>query len=280
LFGYIKPFSPELKVKEAELYKSMYCGLCKTLRNRYGILAALLVNYDMVFVSMLLADSTPVCPCKGRCIVSPFRKKNYLPESPGLDIAADATIINAYWKLDDDRHDEGLIKGFLSGLLQFFFKPLYRKAVRFQPILSSEIETSFRLFSNLEKEGCTSMDRLLDAMGRYAGAMAYGFGKEKERILYDQARFVTLADALDDYRSDISRKRFNLIYARYGNLSPAASEEIIAYLLNLFHDQKITFQALEITPYSGILQNIITFGNQILSKKLLEKAGREGVTHE
>ena len=31
MFGYIKPFKPELKVREFDTYQAFYCGLCRQL---------------------------------------------------------------------------------------------------------------------------------------------------------------------------------------------------------------------------------------------------------
>lgn len=31
MFGYIIPFKPELKIKEYEIFKAYYCGLCKAI---------------------------------------------------------------------------------------------------------------------------------------------------------------------------------------------------------------------------------------------------------
>ncbi|WP_283129067.1 DUF5685 family protein, partial [Allofournierella massiliensis] len=32
MFGYVTPEKPEMKVKEFESYRAMYCGLCKQLK--------------------------------------------------------------------------------------------------------------------------------------------------------------------------------------------------------------------------------------------------------
>ena len=53
MFGYIKPFQPELKVREAEDYKAIYCGLCKELGRSYGIFARMTLSYDFAFMAML-----------------------------------------------------------------------------------------------------------------------------------------------------------------------------------------------------------------------------------
>ena len=39
VFGYLKPDKPELKIREYEEYKSVYCGLCKYLGKDYGIVS-------------------------------------------------------------------------------------------------------------------------------------------------------------------------------------------------------------------------------------------------
>lgn len=49
MFGYIKPFKAELKVKEWEAYQGIYCGLCKQLAQRYGLFARMTLNYDLFF---------------------------------------------------------------------------------------------------------------------------------------------------------------------------------------------------------------------------------------
>ena len=53
MFGYIKPFKAELKVKEWEAYQGIYCGLCKQLAQRYGLFARMTLNYDFVFLAMM-----------------------------------------------------------------------------------------------------------------------------------------------------------------------------------------------------------------------------------
>ena len=38
MFGYVKAAKPDLRVREYEAYKGVYCTLCKTLGKRYGIM--------------------------------------------------------------------------------------------------------------------------------------------------------------------------------------------------------------------------------------------------
>ena len=36
MFGYIVVNKPEMKFREFDMYQSYYCGLCKSLKDRYG----------------------------------------------------------------------------------------------------------------------------------------------------------------------------------------------------------------------------------------------------
>ena len=54
MFGYIMVNKGELKFKEYELYQSYYCGLCRKLKEHYGILGQLTLSYDLTFVILLL----------------------------------------------------------------------------------------------------------------------------------------------------------------------------------------------------------------------------------
>ena len=36
MFGYVRPYKPELKVREYEMFRAAYCGLCWALKEKYG----------------------------------------------------------------------------------------------------------------------------------------------------------------------------------------------------------------------------------------------------
>lgn len=46
MFGYVLPSRDRLDERERERFRAVYCGLCHTLRERYGFAASLLLNYD------------------------------------------------------------------------------------------------------------------------------------------------------------------------------------------------------------------------------------------
>ena len=50
MFGYVRIFKPELKVREYEEYKAVYCTLCKTLGKEYGLVSRLLLSSMQHFI--------------------------------------------------------------------------------------------------------------------------------------------------------------------------------------------------------------------------------------
>ena len=55
MFGYIIVNKQELKFREFDVYQSYYCGLCQSLKERFGRRGQLTLSYDMTFVALLLS---------------------------------------------------------------------------------------------------------------------------------------------------------------------------------------------------------------------------------
>ena len=51
--GYIKAFKPELKIKDYELYRGVYCSECRVLGRLYTPIARMLLSYDFTFLSIV-----------------------------------------------------------------------------------------------------------------------------------------------------------------------------------------------------------------------------------
>jgi hypothetical protein len=53
MFGYILPEKPEMKIKDYELFRAYYCGVCKSIGKRHGLLERFTLNYDSAFLLFL-----------------------------------------------------------------------------------------------------------------------------------------------------------------------------------------------------------------------------------
>ena len=47
MFGHVVVNRPELKMKHYDEYQSYYCGLCRELKEKFGILGQISLTYDM-----------------------------------------------------------------------------------------------------------------------------------------------------------------------------------------------------------------------------------------
>ena len=115
MFGYVNVYKEELKIKEYDVYRSFYCGLCKQLKTEYGFSARLILNYDSVFLALLLSsvlDETFTCEPE-RCIANPAKKRPVKQSSPCLSYSAGVMLILALLKLSDNLRDDKSIKALL-----------------------------------------------------------------------------------------------------------------------------------------------------------------------
>ena len=139
MFGYVRPLRDELKCRDFDLYRAVYCGLCAAMRRRYGWLAPMFLNYDFTFLALLLAPPEEAfSPCRGRCHANPLRKKTMYQPTPALDTAADESVVLTWWQLRDKIQDEGFWKGLPARGLSVLLRRSYRKAARHCPRLRHE----------------------------------------------------------------------------------------------------------------------------------------------
>ena len=108
MFGYVKALTPELKVKEFELYRSVYCGLCHHIKKR-GSFMTFSLSYDFVLPSLFslaFTDVESISFKKKRCLAHPLRKRKVIDGGENMQAVADAAILLVYYKLLDDNTDK------------------------------------------------------------------------------------------------------------------------------------------------------------------------------
>ena len=124
MFGYVTVYKPELKVKEYEAYKGVYCTLCKEMGKEYGILSRFLLSYDGAFYVLykMGLNNENVTAEKSHCTFNPFKKCAKITcESDIYKLASTVTVVLAYFKLVDNLKDGKGIKKLLLYLLLPYF---------------------------------------------------------------------------------------------------------------------------------------------------------------
>ena len=269
MFGYVRPCVPELKVKDNELYRATYCGLCRTMGKTTGAFSKVALNYDFVFLALLRMSlgNDEVQVKMRRCPVHPFKKRPMIEPNESLKFSARTTTILTRLKLKDnvnDSHGFARIKAKTAGAVSIFFKKTDKNLKE----LEEKICGCISELSLLEKEGCDSIDKVSDTSGRLLANLAsFGADESNGRILYQigyhLGKLIYVLDAVDDFESDQKTGSFNVLENAFGTLDNAAKETIKCAMI--FELEKMS-RAIELLDFSkcrdieAIVKNITYIG--------------------
>lgn len=278
----------DLSQEESERFRRIYCGLCYTLGRNYGAAARFILNYDFTYLAILLSDGQEGVSHKARCIASPIHRHDYLESGPALELAADESVILAYWQLRDGVSDHDWLHGLkyrsLSGLLE----PAYRKAAAARPEFDESTRAQLQLLGELEAENCPSMDRAADAFAVLLGAAAKEVDnpvhrRVLEQLLYHLGRWVYLVDAADDMKKDAASGNYNPVALRFGLTDglwlPEARQEFSATLDHSIHMMTTAYELWDFGVWSPILETTLYTGLFRVGKAVLDgtfRASRRG----
>lgn len=221
MFGYVKPAYGELRVREHELYRAAYCGLCRSMGKCTGCASQMSLSYDLVFLALVRYALTGehVKIRAGRCAAHPLKKRPYLEHTESLGYSAGASAVLTYGKLCDDIADE---RGFRRTIAQVLL-PFARSAAKRAELqdLESVVQGELSELARLESEKCSDVDRVADCFGRLLGqVVSYGLEGSAARIACEigkyTGRFIYIIDAADDMGKDAKLGRYNPFLCAYG----------------------------------------------------------------
>ncbi len=273
MFGYIVPEKPELKIKEYELFRGYYCGLCKSMGRSFCTFSRFALNYDSVFLGLLLSSVHKEVPAlkKEVCIASPFRKKWIVKDSSSIDFAADINVLLTYYKLKDNIKDEGSL---LSRIGVLAFRRGYESVVSKYKGLDEIIASSISIQSELEAQNCNSIDKAAEPfanmLSRLVAAGYRGEDKSVLRILgwtgYNLGKWIYVIDAFDDIEKDIRSGSYNPLISCYdykgqdiADFRTAIAGEVREGLLQALSQAASSLELLG-PDNKGIIDNILYEG--------------------
>lgn len=279
MFGYIQPLKCELKIREYDYYRAAYCGVCNALRTRCGIKARFIVNYDFVFIALLLsyANQDNVNISKKRCIVCPSGRKCI--QSDSYDKAADVSVILTYLKLCDDVEDSGFWNGlFRARIPRMLLNNAYKKASKSLSEYNSKAKHLYYELCELERKKTPSIDETADKFALMLSGIIDG-SQARHRVLreifYHIGRFVYIIDALDDFADDFEKGEYNPIASRFNlssNKLPNGVKEDI--FTTLEHSRQAVLRAFELLDggeTENLLRNIIELGMNASVQRIEKK---------
>ncbi len=284
MFGYVHISPDKLTEEEAARYRACYCGLCHTLGRRYGTAARMILNYDLVFLAMLLSDGdAPRCGEK-QCLTHPMRRRCFCEETAALDAAADVSVLLTWWQLRDGAEDHGFFRGMKYRLASLFLRPAYGKARRFCPNLDRQIRERLKYLSQLESEKCPVPDQAADAFAlllRDLAALESCAEKRRvlEELLYHLGRWIYLVDALDDVKEDSKSGSYNPLLLRYGAVDGQLSEQdkqrVASTLDASIRTMAAAYELADFGCWAGIIESVLYEGLYAVGSAVLNGTYRK-----
>lgn len=285
MLGYVKAFKPEMKIKDYELYRGVYCSLCRALGRNYSPIAQLFLSYDFAFAAVLrLAVSKGCCSfTQKRCPYNPAKKCMICSSREELDFCSHAVIITVFYKVLDNLHDSGVKSKLIAAMIYPIVWLMHKKAARLAPDIEKIIGESMKIQSETEKKKEVGIDEAAhpsaDALG---GVISLGFDGEKRGQLYSLGymvgRFVYILDAADDLEDDIKNGSFNPFRADFADIKSEECRRAFSVkaqeMLNLTHSSALdALDSIEKNRFEDILENIIFDGLVHSGQTVLSKYG-------
>lgn len=287
MFGYVRPYKSELRVREYEQYKAVYCRLCKTLGREYGLLARFSLSYDCTFYAMLSLSAAGArleerC---GRCAVNPLKKCRYLEaDGESYEKAAALSVLLTWHKLRDDLADSGFWKSLGCRLLLPLVSRKAKKAGKRYPFLAEAAQEAMDGQKAAEEEEA-GVDRcaeptahLLAVLFRELGGENQGQAAALEQFGYFLGRWVYLMDAADDLEEDRKQGSFNPLLRRLGlgkndRLTDAdrkKTDEACNEILNATLARMLPpLNLIDLENFGPIIENVARLGLPEIQREIL-----------
>ena len=219
MFGYVKPDTPYLYLKDDRLYKSLYCGTCKAIGATCGQMARMSLTYDIAFLSAAVHNiiGKDIEIKQEHCIIHPIKKRPVAYSGKLSNMLGAVNVILAYNKVQDDILDNG--KGNAKSI---FLKRGYKKAKKLYPRIDEIVVKYCKKQNELEKNLCNILDAVCEPSAKMLEEISNEILGEKKteftsRLFYAVGKWVYLIDALDDYDKDIKKKDYNLLKLIYNS---------------------------------------------------------------
>ena len=252
MFGYVVMNKPEIRFKDFDLYRSFYCGLCRELREKYGISGQISLTYDMTFVVILLSALYELPTLKGttRCVIHPVQKQQ-VRKNAATEYGADMNILLTYYKCRDDWEDEK--KAAALGYAKIL-QGKNKKLSRHYPEKAAKIRQLLHELS--------AMDRMSGCFGRIMEEILAWkpdvWENTLRRMGFYLGKFIYLLDAYDDVEKDVKSGNYNPFSEKYK--MKGFDGQVQQLLIMMMAQTCREFEKLPIIQYTDILRNILYSG--------------------
>ena len=261
MFGYIITNPSSLPKERQERFRAVYCGLCRTLRQRHGLKGGATLSYDLTFLALLLNALYEPGERSGteRCPARPVKRHEYVT-SPVMDYVADMNVALAYHKCRDNWIDD---RNLVSATEAAVLKRAYETVRTAWPQRCAAIEAWLEEIREIEARRLPQVDPPVNATGRMLGELFIwpeqkDWAEELRQIGDGLGRFIYFMDAYDDLPADLRRKRYNPLRGlRDGENYEAFCKDAMTMMVA---DATEAFERLPVILDADIIRNVLYSG--------------------
>lgn len=261
MFGYITASVDKLTEDEKKRYGAVYCGLCRTLKQRHGQLSRLTLNYDMTLLILVLSSlyEPEEEQGQGRCMMHPMKQREF-SLSAATEYAADLNLLLAWWNCMDDWEDEKKLTRL--GYAKMLSRQIKKLEAQY-PRQAKAIQENLALLKQYEDGAEASPDRAAECFGDLMGEMFvwkeqdYWAGTLRQ-MGQGLGRFIYIMDACIDYPQDEKKNRPNPLRALgTGERQREADDQLLSMLMA---DAVEAFELLPLEQDLSLMRNILYSG--------------------
>lgn len=257
MFGFVTASVSELTKEQKRRYSSVYCGICRQLRERCSQLSRLGLSYDMAFLALLLMSLYEPQEQQGSraCKLHPIQPRPWV-DNEYIQYAAYMNAALTYYKCLDDWQDDGSAKAHWMAKRLEKLLPAIREQY---PRQCGSVEACIRQLTQLERSGCSNPDEPANCFGELMGELLVYredlWAPTLRKMGFYLGRFIYLADAVVDYPRDVKKKKYNPLIGL--EPSDARWEEYLVLAMGSCTDY---FERLPLVQDKDILDNILYSG--------------------
>lgn len=279
MFGYVTINRGELKVRELETYEAYYCGLCRLLKDRYGLAGCTMVNFDMTFLGMLLSSLYEEKEEPAKRVCRPEKKKKTAVVTESLGYAADMNYMLAYHNhMDNWLDDHSFASLNMVHLMQKKYRRLAKRYPRQHRAIASYIQKLHLCEAADEKDIEAAANLTGEVMAEVYAPKADVWQETLRQMGYYMGKFIYLMDAYDDVEKDLKDGSYNPFKELYQQ--DGFEEKTRQYLELIMSCCCRAFEMLPIIDNAEIMRNILYAGVWVKytrvtqeRKKPVKKAG-------
>ncbi len=248
-----------------------------------------ILNYDFTYLAILLSQREEDGLSHSLCLAHPVHGREFFKSGAAMELAADESVILAYWQLRDGVADHDWLHGLKYRSASKILEPAYQKAAALRPGFDSTVRDQLEKLAALERARCLSMDAAADTFATLLSSAAAEVDapirrRVLEQILYHLGRWVYLVDAADDLRKDAAEGAYNPVALRFaitdGAWTPESRREFVATLDHSIHMIATAFELWDFGVWNAILERTFYTGLFQVGKAVLDgtfRTTRKGI---